>query len=144
MRAIVAGLISTIGCTIALFAFYPWSTYFGNFRFGLAITAGSYLIVALMTGIWVALTYLVLQKRVSSARLAGAICGSVLFGLLAACALLLGPIGLNVPGTRIRGIFFAEWKFLTFMGYIAPAVAVISAVSTALLLSNKTRRNDGT
>ena len=40
-----------------------------------------------------------------------------------------GPgLAINVPGTRINGIFFAEWQFMEFLVYVALPFSLISSV----------------
>jgi|GEM_PF-2671688 len=42
-------------------------------------------------------------------------------------------LGLDLPGTRINGIFFSEWKFATFLIYVgAPLCATAAGLMLAL------------
>lgn len=74
-------------------------------------------------------------KSSSSRALAQcAVAGSV----FAVLAFVFGPTGFDIPGTRVRGIFFAEWKFVTFFFYVGLPVALTTA-TTAFLSRNSTR-----
>jgi hypothetical protein len=47
---------------------------------------------------------------------------------------LFGPLGVDVPGTRVRGIFFSEWKFTNFILYDGVPLAILSGVFRWVLL----------
>ncbi len=111
---------------------YPWSTYYGQFRFGWRETMASYVVLAsVMAGIGCWLSPLVsnrLLTRTSSwAALAGLGFALTLVSLVV-LAISFGPYGLSIPGTRIRGIFFAEWKFVNFILYCAIPFAITASV----------------
>lgn len=116
--------------------FYPWSIYFTNFDFGWWETMNSYLLLALImaiiSGLLVPLIlkkYLVLPPKELRTTV---INGIIIFFILTLMALLFGPItSIDIPGTWIEGIFFAEWKFLTFIIYIAlPFTFITSFINT--------------
>jgi len=45
--------------------------------------------------------------------------------------------GLNLPGTRVRGMFFAEWNFLIFLALVIPYTLLATVV---LLRAERTRQ----
>src|SRR5262249_2525950 len=54
----------------------------------------------------------------------------MIFLLFCVISALFGPLGLDIPGTRIRGIFFSEWKFINFVLYNAVLLALLGGVLT--------------
>jgi len=56
----------------------------------------------------------------------------IIFILLCAISVLFGPFGLDVPVTRIRGIFFSEWNFIRFILYDAIFLAFLGGLLTSL------------
>ena len=50
-----------------------------------------------------------------------------MFVSLSLIAFLLGPAGFDVPGTRLNGIFFSEWKFLNFIFMVAAPASIAAA-----------------
>jgi hypothetical protein len=86
-----------------LFRSYPWSVY-SNFDFPLGMTLVSYLLV-------------------------GAIGTSVAAGL----SMMFGPSGANIPGTRVRGIFFAEWMFVVFFVNVGLPLSALASLLQLLL-----------
>lgn len=57
----------------------------------------------------------------------------LLVGILSlACLCLIsiffGPLGANIPRTTVRGIFFAEWKFVYFVFYDALPMSIVGAL----------------
>jgi hypothetical protein len=52
----------------------------------------------------------------------------IAFVLFCAISLSCGPLGVDLPGTGIRGIFFAEWKFTNFIFYDAVLLSLIGGV----------------
>lgn len=50
------------------------------------------------------------------------------FALFCLLSLFFGPLGLNLPGTRIRGVFFSEWKFTNFIVYDAVVLAFFAGI----------------
>jgi len=98
----------------------------GISHMGRATTLASYLIVASITGVIVGLVSASMQGTKMRFSLRVAATGSGSFGLLTLMAILLGPAGVTIPETRVRGIFFAEWKFLTFIFYIGLPVSFLA------------------
>jgi len=123
MRAIfnvVAGLLCAAASLGLLFWAYPWSIYYGNFTFGYGFTLRSYVIMALLIGALVLIAMLISfqllrLKPSAEAMFTGLV---TIFGLILV-SLLLGPSGANIPGTRISGIFFSEFKFINFIADVA-------------------------
>jgi hypothetical protein len=57
------------------------------------------------------------------------VAGTTFLLLLLLTGLFSGPgLFLNIPGTRVQGIFFAEWNFVTFLMYVALPFSVASGV----------------
>jgi hypothetical protein len=116
-----------------LLATYPWRIYYGNFHFGLLKTAVSYALVAVLMSIAGALLAPWIVHRVWGSNR-----GLVVATLVAAATFLLlllmtgvfsGPgLFLDIPGTRIRGIFFAEWEFVIFLLYAALPFSIASGL----------------
>ncbi len=102
---------------VGLFWQYPWSVEYGMFRFGKFETLGAYVLTAIaMTFIAVGVRRLVGRIVPESRRAAATALGAaVTFLGLTLMAFVFGPLGANVPGTRVRGIFFAEWSFVLFI-----------------------------
>jgi len=125
LHSSLIGLVIFIVCLGLLFIAYPWATYHGNFHFGWRPTLISYLIVAALMGIGAGLTDVLLKKLTLSTAVRGVICGAIILSFAALVAVLFGPMGLDIPGTRVRGIFFSEWQFINFLGYIGIPTSVI-------------------
>lgn len=106
--------------TVLLEIAYPWHIFYGNFHFSLWKTLISYLIVAsLMTLLGgIVAPWLVVKFNLTLRSMAVALTTFVLF--LATAAIFSGPgLFLDIPGTRVQGIFFAESQFVTFITYVA-------------------------
>lgn len=111
--------------------FYPWKTYFYNFSYGWWITMWSYLILALIMGIIGAVLVPVVLHRKIYRDVINEIWINIfaIFCVLAIMAVLWGPMGwINIPRTRLFGIFFSEMKFLNFIFFVAPPFAFISSI----------------
>jgi len=129
MRSILTGTLTFAASLGALFVEYPWSTYYENAEVGWWRTVDSYLLVAALLGIIGGTTSGMLSlSAVRTAAVRAALCGFTVLALAVVCAFLFGPGGVNVPGTRVRGIFFSEWQFLNFLGYVATPVSAIAAI----------------
>jgi hypothetical protein len=128
MRALWIGVLAFVICFAALQIVYPWATYYGNFEFGWWRTMISYLLVAVLLGIiaWICAS-LFLGRPTGSPFVRGVGCGLTTFVFAVMFSLLFGIAGLNVPDTRVRGIFFAELEFVNFIGCVALPVAIFSA-----------------
>jgi hypothetical protein len=54
-------------------------------------------------------------------------CSDSCYGCLPCYCYHVRPIGFEVPGTRLNGIFFSEWKFTNLFFYVGFPVAVLTA-----------------
>ena len=125
MRASLTGVLAFLACFAALQVVYPWATYYENFEFGWWQTMVSYLLVSALIGVGAAwATGLILGRSNQSAALRGIESGALTFGLAVLLAVLFGPAGLNIPGTRVRGIFFSEFNFLNFLFLVAAPLSL--------------------
>jgi hypothetical protein len=128
MRGLLVGTISFVVCLGLLFVFYPWSIYFGNFTYSEGSTLASYLLLALVVGLISSATVLVFPFHLGRpAGGQGALTGIILFLAYCGSSLLLGPLGVEILNTRVRGIFFSEWKFVGFDIEIALPLSMIGA-----------------
>ena len=109
---------------------YPVTTYFRYFDFPFIVTLSSYVIVYLLVVVvcaWVAPNAGAKLSKTPVTRTALRVGISVLcFAIL---SLICGPGGLDVPHTRLGGIFFSEWKFVNFFFYVGLPSALTSAAS---------------
>jgi hypothetical protein len=106
---------------------YPWSTY-AAFDFSKGITLASYLLAAAIVAAIAAMaTVLSLRAFKASALLSAVMCGVTMLVPLSLIAVLLGPSGFDMPGTRLNGIFFSEWKFLNFIFMVAAPASIAAA-----------------
>lgn len=125
---------------IALFLAYPWSVYHGNFDYPWPRTLSSYLVLAgLVTSACSVLPWWVKDMKMGGPVQRRAVGPTLVFvgacgmGLLFLTMAFGGiGLGLDVPGTRIHGIFFSEWKFATFLFYVG---APLAAAATGLMLA---------
>ena len=106
-----AGLSAFVGFTVALLLLqveYPWSTY-AAYDFSKGITFISYMLAALVVAAVAATATVLCLRAFRGSRLLGAVmCCAAMVVSLSMIAFLLGPAGLDVPGTRLNGIFFSE------------------------------------
>ena len=112
-----------------LHMFYPWDVYFGNFYFSWWKTMLSYVILSIITGIIGAILIpLVIHKILSRSRSRNVLnVGIMTFAVLLIIAILFGMCGFTIPNTRVRGIFFAEWKFLIYIFQITFPFSLFAA-----------------
>jgi len=94
---------------------YRIDRYVHWFTFPVAVTVASYvglsvlmLVVGNAASFW-------LPRVIAKRQLGHGLLTALVFGSFALLALLFGPFGVDVPMTRVRGIFFAEWKFVSFI-----------------------------
>lgn len=127
-RSILIGIPSGVICLGLLFLIYPWSTYYNNFTYGLKVTLGSYLLLSLLVGIVGSITVGGLSFAKLSALRKCALSGVFSFALLFTGSLLFGPGGIDLFDTRVGGIFFSEWKFVTFIGTVALPISILNAI----------------
>lgn len=57
----------------------------------------------------------------------------IIFVLLCCISVLFGPFGVDIPGTRIRGIFFSEFKFVSFIVYDGILLALLGGTLRRLV-----------
>jgi len=123
-----------------LFVVYPWSIYYGCFDFSWWTTVSSYFVVALGMGALAVLSgRFCLRLGLSPVR-AGILRAATMLTVEGAAAVVFGPMGLDVPGTRVRGIFFAEWKFVTFFFYAAAPVSMLAGLLCGMTRGARDRR----
>lgn len=112
---------------------YSPKTYFRHFNLPFSVTLASYVIVYLLVVVVSVVLAPQVARRVGRGVIVRAFVQAIVAAFIfAALAVVFGPIGFDVPGTRVRGIFFAEWKFMNFFFYVGLLVALTSA-ATALL-----------
>jgi len=122
---------SLISALLFLLWAYPWSISYGAFTFSRAKTGTAYAILAMVMPlvVWAVFRGLCVFGRTRLGNLsltaATAVASIVSFAII---AWLWGPFGLETPGTRVQGIFFSEWNFLTFVLKVVPPFAVLSAL----------------
>ena len=108
---------------------YPWAIYFGNFTYGFGITLVSYLVTALLvSSVAAAATFFLSHYRSMPAIGQALMTATSMLVTLCALALIFGPFGLDVPLTRVRGIFFSEWNFMTFSSEVSAPTAVLAGL----------------
>ena len=133
MRVVVIGVLATVACSIAILVKYPWSTYYGNFHFRSWPTFVSYVAVAAVVGLLAAVvTWILFHRPIELLLLQTVKCGFSMFAVIAILSHLFGTdAGLDVPGTQIRGVFFAEWNFLNFIFCVGAPTSVFTALMFA-------------
>jgi hypothetical protein len=118
-RALLASGLALLACFVLSFVVYPWSTYYGQFSYSRGETLSSYVFLSAVVGMITLIAAIVARdKPVPS--------GILSLALLCGLALLMGPCGADLPGLRVRGIFFSEWKFAVFIFELALPVTVLS------------------
>lgn len=127
------GIIIFGFCLGLLMIFYPWSTYYGNFYFSWRSTLTSYLLIAALVGVVSGAANVLFRNSIMSAAARSIICGIVLLCFIVLIAIVFGPGGLDIPGTRVRGIFFSEWKFMSFIGYIGVPISIFVVIYQLLV-----------
>ena len=111
MRALIIGFFTATVSLCALQLRYPWATYYGNFHFGWWRTMSSYLIVAGLLGATASAVAAVCLSRVRSPGLVAVACGFCTLAFVFLFGFLFGPVGIDIPGARVRGIFFPSGNF---------------------------------
>lgn len=125
-----SALIIGVACAVAglglVLWLYPWSVYYGNFTYGAEITARSYLVVAILLGL---VTSICAYSQLAASRPSLAkrclVAGLLSLGILTLVSLAFGPLGIDIPFTRTSGIFFSEFKFLTFICEVAVPISIL-------------------
>jgi hypothetical protein len=139
-RVLITGILCVLLAVGLEFWAYPWATYFGNFTYGFVITVSSYVIVGLIVGIIASASTFFLSLFRSMPPIGQALMtGTSMLVSLCALALILGPFGMEIPGTRARGIFFDEWNFITFTSEVSAPAAVLAGLITWLMVRREQR-----
>jgi len=134
MRFIATALLIFLACFGMLHIVYPWSTSYGVFAFGWWTAMNAYMLVAAIVGIAAAIFNMLMGRKKQSPLLHGAMCGLSLMGFAVILAIVFGPLGVNIPGTRVRGIFFSEWEFINFVFCVSIPVAIVVAGFSGLMI----------
>jgi hypothetical protein len=66
--------------------------------------------------------------------------GGVLLATFFLLDVLLGPMGVEIYHTRVRGIFFDEWNFINFFVYVALPMSALVAGLAWLAVRRSRRR----
>lgn len=122
--ALILAVLMFVAALLVLAIAYPWSTYYGNFTFGWWPTLSPYLILSLFLAAVAASTSR-LRQSPRTAINRDLMAFFILLVATVMLALLFGPGRVNVPGTRIRGIFFSEWKFVSFIAIVATPLSLL-------------------
>lgn len=129
-------LFAIPACWLAAFALlrwqYPWPKYYyQQSHFEWRETLTSYVLVATLLVVVSCVLAPLLTRTISGAGAAAlriVVLRSVIaFALLSVLAILFGPYRFNVKGTTFEGIFFSEWKFITFILYCALPCSILGA-----------------
>jgi hypothetical protein len=131
VRRIVAEITTHYAVSLGLlFYIYPWSVAYARSQFPRSVTVLSYLIAAAMITLF-GLGLLFVSEKVLHKCHPTTILLTGCFGCTTALALVsfgIGTCGWDVPGTRLFGIFFAEWQFLTFFFKACLPLCLLAAV----------------
>jgi len=123
----LSGVVVFAVALLLLLVEYPWSVY-AAFSFSKGETLVSYLLAAFIVAAMGAMaTALCLRTFRGSLLLCAVMCCIGMFVSLSLIAFLFGPGGFDVPGTRLNGIFFSEWKFLNFIFIVAAPASIAGA-----------------
>ena len=131
-------LIHVCVALVLLFWQFPWSVYYQNFNFGFGVTLWSYVTTSLLVGLLsvsVPVMVGVAFHRKAWGFRQPVLCfiiASLVFGVL---CVVFGPYGFDVLSLRIRGIFFSEWKFVSFFFAVGLPLALLSGVTGKFLFS---------
>ena len=114
---------------VLLFVIYPWSIYYENFTYGWLETILAYIliggVVTLIGGFLSPKLCTLCFSNKRNCFIMKIILSYILFSCL---ALIFGPVGISFFNTRVGGIFFSEWKFITFLIYVALPLALLSGL----------------
>ena len=140
MKNLVRNAVSLLLPAALIVWSYPPTTYFKNFDFPFAVTFVSYAVVyVLVLAVVVVLAPVVARQVHTSPIRRAALQAIAATAAFAAIAIVFGPIGCDVPGTRLNGIFFSEWKFTNFFFYVGFPVAVITSAMVFLTHGDEQR-----
>jgi hypothetical protein len=138
---LLLGIITAMACLGLELYSYPWSVYYGNFTYGAKITQLSYMFPSVIAGLVVvtALSIIARFPRVPALD-ESFLTGGVLLATFLLLDVLLGPMGVEVYHTRVRGIFFAEWNFINFFVYVALPISALVACMVWLAARRSRKR----
>jgi len=140
LRILLTGSLCFVSAVGLEFWVYPWAVYFGNFTYGFGSTLASYLIVALVVGVVASAASFSLSLYRSMPAVGQALMTGVsMLTALCVFGLILGPFGLDIPGTRARGIFFSEWKFMTFATEVSAPASILAGLVAWLIVRREQR-----
>jgi hypothetical protein len=129
MRVAVTSIYFVLACGLLMVTFRI-DEEFKNFRTSRSTIIASYVsVAAIMTivSLWVApLAGRLFTHEPPGVRTLAV--GLLSFVCLFIVAILFGPVGLDIPGSGLRGIFFAEWEFVRFLVYDALPMSIIGAL----------------
>ncbi len=136
MKTAFAGLYFGASLVLLMLTFRI-DEYLQNFTFTKSSTVASYVILAFVLTLlayfvapW--LTRLLLPKSEASNTARALATAGIAFLVLCVMSVLLGPLGVDIPGTRVNGIFFSEWKFINFILYDGIILALLAGLLTKL------------
>ena len=131
--SILCGVVVSVSTLAALLVTYPWATY-SRFDFPRWTIASSYAVVAISAGLVAATAVAVVRRRASLSSVGkGVACAGACLAVGILFATLLGPLGRDVPFTIVSGIFFSEWKFVTFTFCVAVPASLLAGVMCTVL-----------
>lgn len=132
MKAVSFGVYFVFSVCLLMLTFNI-AEYLSNTNRSKISTISSYIILALLLSIigaylvpWV--VRFLLPKLSGSGWVSTGIISGIIFLLLCLVSTIFGPLGVDIAGTRIRGIFFAEFKFLNFIVYDAMPLAFLGGI----------------
>jgi hypothetical protein len=125
-RGAEVGITAAIASAALLLWSYPYSAY-GVFNYSHTTTAAAYVLLALLVGLVGALARVLMQRSPASPLRTGIVTGLVFFVGLVVMSVVLGPLGVGVSVVALRGHFFSEWEFVTFIADVALPLAILIA-----------------
>jgi hypothetical protein len=138
LRMLIVLLIHVCVALTLLFWEFPWSVYYQDFTFGFEVTVWSYVAASLLVGLLSVSVPLMVEaafpRNVWGFRQV-VLCfmlASLIFGVL---CVALGPLGFDLLSLRIRGIFFSEWKFVSFFVVVGLPLALLGGVTGKFLFA---------
>jgi len=143
---LIASMLCFFAALAGLLWQYPWTVEHGMFRFRKVETLLAYVLTATSMTFIAAGVRVLVRKIVPEARqlVAVAVGAIITFLALVILAFAFGPGGANVPGTRVRGIFFAEWSFVLFILLSIPfAVVAMVLLNLPLRFGKRAKASPG-
>jgi hypothetical protein len=131
MKAVFFGMYFIVSVGLLMLTF-SITGYLSNTTLSKTSTVLSYFILALLLTIAAYLATWISRLLFPKLREGGwadvTATAGVIFLLLCLLSAIFGPFGVDIPGTRIRGIFFAEFKFLNFIVYDGILLALFGGI----------------